>query len=184
MIWRGNVLESAAGERLAVVTGTTDATGANDVAGAAGATDAATTVGVGDPAGDAGSAHLRGAAGDGDDCSGDVLRFGEHVLRFTSVDPTHLRAVSETGEVFSLRKRSWTVARYEANCGGRVYAADRRGIRGRREVRDAAGTIIAVTAPRANGDLALDVRGELTLDVVCISWALTYVDANARRTLY
>lgn len=169
MIWRGNVLESAAGERLAVVTG---------AAGAAGGATAA-----GDASGDAGRPHLRDAdVGPAD--AGDVLRFGEHVLRFTSVDPTHLRAVSETGEVFSLRKRSWTVARYEANCGGRVYAADKRGIRGRREVRDAAGTIVAVTAPRANGDLALDVRGELTLDLVCISWALTYVDANARRTLY
>ena len=120
--------------------------------------------------------------------SGDVLRFGCHDLRFRSMNPAHLRAASADGEEFVLRKRSLTVSRYTAHCGGprdgRDYTAYRFGARGRREIRDAAGQLCAVTTPKADGSLKVELCGEPTLDLVFITWALTYVDAAVRRTYY
>lgn len=116
--------------------------------------------------------------------SGDVLRYGCHELRFRSMNPAHLRAVSAVGEEFVLRKRSLTVSRYTAHCGGRDYTLSRVGVRGCREIRDAAGQLCAVTTPKAHGSLEVELHAPLTLDLVFITWALTYVDAAVRRTYY
>lgn len=120
--------------------------------------------------------------------SGDVLRFGCHELRFRSMNPAHLRAVSAGGEEFVLRKRSLTVSRYTAHCGdprdGRDYTLSRVGVRGCREIRDAAGELCVVTTPKHDGSLEVELHAALTLDLVFMTWALTYVDAAVRRTYY
>ncbi|OFP34628.1 MULTISPECIES: hypothetical protein [unclassified Corynebacterium] len=114
----------------------------------------------------------------------DVLRFGCHTLRFRSMNPAHLRAESADGEEFAVRKRSLTVSRYTAHCGDRDYTLTRVGMRGRREIRDAAGELCAVTTPKADGSLEVELHSALTLDLVFITWSLTYVDAAVRRTYY
>ena len=118
----------------------------------------------------------------------DVLRFGCHTLRFRSMNPAHLRAESDVREEFALRKRSLTVSRYTAHCGdprdGRDYTLSRVGVRGCREIRDAAGQLCAVTTPKHDGSLEVELHAPLTLDLVFITWALTYVDAAVRRTYY
>lgn len=116
------------------------------------------------------------------DC--DVLRYGCHELRFRSMNPAHLRAVSAGGEEFVLRKRSLTVSRYTAHCTDRDYTLSRVGVRGCREIRDAAGELCAVTTPKHDGSLEVELHAALTLDLVFITWALTYVDAAVRRTYY
>lgn len=116
--------------------------------------------------------------------SGDVLRFGCHELRFRSMNPAHLRAVSAGGEEFVLRKRSLTVSRYTAHCADCDYTLSRVGVRGCREIRDAAGQLCAVTTPKADGSLEVELHAAITLDLVFITWALTYVDAAVRRTYY
>lgn len=115
---------------------------------------------------------------------GDVLRYGCHELRFRSMNPARLRAVSAGGEEFVLRKRSLTVSRYTAHCADRDYTLSRVGVRGCREIRDAAGQLCAVTTPKADGSLEVELHAALTLDLVFITWALTYVDAAVRRTYY
>ncbi|WP_297589901.1 hypothetical protein [uncultured Corynebacterium sp.] len=115
---------------------------------------------------------------------GDVLRFGCHTLRFRSMNPAHLRAESADGEEFALRKRSLTVSRYTAHCGDLEYTLTRVGVRGRREIRDAAGELLALTTPKADGSLEVELHAALTLDLAFITWSLTYVDAAVRRTYY
>ena len=115
---------------------------------------------------------------------GDVLRYGCHELRFRSMNPARLRAVSAGGEEFVLRKRSLTVSRYTAHCADRDYTLSRVGVRGCREIRDAAGQLCAVTTPKADGSLEVELHAPLTLDLVFITWALTFVDAAVRRTYY
>ncbi|SNV78561.1 Uncharacterised protein [Corynebacterium imitans] len=115
---------------------------------------------------------------------GDVLRYGCHELRFRSMNPARLRAVSAGGEEFVLRKRSLTVSRYTAHCADRDYTLSRVGVRGCREIRDAAGQLCAVTTPKHDGSLEVELHAALTLDLVFITWALTYVDAAVRRTYY
>lgn len=112
-----------------------------------------------------------------------VLEFGEHRLRFVSQDPVDVRAVDQDGRPYRLRKAGLTVSRYEAVCDTRVYTA-RRSFGKRREIVRADGSVAATTQARADGALEVAPAGELTLDLVFISWALTYVDASARRTLY
>ena len=116
--------------------------------------------------------------------SGDVLRYGCHELRFRSMNPAHLRAASADCEEFVLRKRSLTVSRYTAHCADRDYTLSRVGVRGCREIRDAAGELCVVTTPKHDGSLEVDLHAALTLDLVFITWALTYVDAAVRRTYY
>lgn len=116
--------------------------------------------------------------------SGDVLRYGCHELRFRSMNPAHLRAASADCEEFVLRKRSLTVSRYTAHCADRDYTLSRVGVRGCREIRDAVGQLCAVTTPKHDGSLEVELHAALTLDLVFITWALTYVDAAVRRTYY
>ncbi|SDR81600.1 hypothetical protein [Corynebacterium timonense] len=112
-----------------------------------------------------------------------VLEFGRHRLRFVSEDPTDVRAVDPEGRAFRLRATGLTVARYEAQCDTRTYTA-RRTSGKRREIARADGTIAATTHGRPDGSLDVTPRGELTLDLVFISWALTYVDTPTRRMRY
>lgn len=115
---------------------------------------------------------------------GEVLRFERHTLRFRSMNPAHLRAETDDGEEFALRKRSLTVSRYTAHCADRDYTLTRVGVRGRREIRDAAGELRAVTTPKTDGSLEVELHAALTLDLAFITWSLTYVDAAVRRTYY
>ncbi|MCP1386833.1 hypothetical protein M5J20_01285 [Corynebacterium sp. TA-R-1] len=115
------------------------------------------------------------------------LHVGTHVLRFVSDTPSDVRAVDADGTAYRLVKRSITVTRYEAICGGRSYQARRTGagfLEKRRAITDETGALVASTIGLPNGDLVVAPEGELTLDLAFISWALTYVDAPVRRTLY
>ena len=113
-----------------------------------------------------------------------TLRFGATALRFTSENPADLRAEGAHGERFAARKTSLTVARYAADCNGAAYELNRTGLRPRREIVDSQGNIVALTAARANGDLAVTVPREITLDIVFMTWCLTLIDAPVRRTRY
>ena len=123
----------------------------------------------------------------------DTVTVGETVLRVTSDNPVDFRAVdAATGQEYLLRKAGFTVSRYVADCAGRRYSLNRSGfdllsgaVAPKREIRDAADEIVAVTRGSASGELDVDVtaRAEL-VDIVFLSWALTFVDAPARRTRY
>ena len=104
-----------------------------------------------------------------------------------------------TGGEYALRKAGLTVSRYVAICAGRRYTCNRTGfdflagaITPKREIRDASGELIAVTRGFPSGELGVNVAeptlrsggvGEVQMvDLAFISWALTFVDAPARRT--
>ena len=123
----------------------------------------------------------------------------ETVLRITSDNPVRFRAFDVgTGGEYELRKAGLTVSRYVASCAGRRYTCNRTGfdflagaITPKREIRDA-GELIAVTRGFPSGELGVNVEeptlrsggvGEVQMvDLAFISWALTFVDAPARRT--
>lgn len=124
----------------------------------------------------------------------------ETVLRITSDNPVRFRAFDVgTGGEYELRKAGLTVSRYVASCAGRRYTCNRTGfdflsgaITPKREIRDASGELIAVTRGFPSGELGVNVAeptlrsggvGEVQMvDLAFISWALTFVDAPARRT--
>ena len=124
------------------------------------------------------------------------------VLRITSDNPAKFRAFDvATNEEYLLRKAGFTVSRYAADCAGRPYTLNRSGfdllsgaITPKREIRDGAGELIAVTRGFPSGELGVDVAeptlradgfDEIQLvDLAFMTWALTFVDAPARRTRY
>lgn len=132
----------------------------------------------------------------------DALTVGETVLRIVSDNPVKFRAVDvTTGAEYLLRKVGFTVSRYAGVCAGRHYTCNRSGFdllsgatTPKREIRDASGELIAVTRGFPSGELGVDVAeptlrsggvGEVQLvDLAFMSWALTFVDAPARRTRY
>lgn len=132
----------------------------------------------------------------------DSLTVGETVLRIASDNPVNFRAVDvASGSEYLMRKAGFTVSRYTADCAGRRYTCNRSGFdllsgaaAPEREIRDASGELIAVTRGFPTGDLGVDMAeptlrpdgfGEVQLvDLAFISWALTFVDAPARRTRY
>lgn len=132
----------------------------------------------------------------------DALTVGETVLRIVSDNPVKFRAVDvATGAEYLMRKAGLTVSRYVADCAGRRYTCNRSGfdllsgaVTPKREVRDASGELIAVTRGFPNGELGVDLAeptlhqdgfSEVQLvNLAFISWALTFVDAPARRTRY
>ena len=132
----------------------------------------------------------------------DTITVGETVLRVTSDNPAKFRAFDvATNEEYLLRKAGFTVSRYAADCAGRRYTLNRSGfdllsgaITPKREIRDGAGELIAVTRGFPSGELGVDVAeptlradgfDEIQLvDLAFMSWALTFVDAPARRTRY
>lgn len=113
-----------------------------------------------------------------------AITVGERTLRITSDNPARFIALDcDTREQFTLHKAGLTVSRYVAECAGRHYTLRRRGLT--REIRDGAGALVATTRGRANGDLQVEVLAEAPLvDVVFMTWALTFIDTPARRTLY
>lgn len=113
-----------------------------------------------------------------------TITVGERTLRITSDNPARFIALADdTREQFTLRKAGLTVSRYTAECAGHHYTLRRRGLH--REIRDGVGTLVATTRGMASGDLQVEVLGEAPLvDVVFMTWALTFVDTPARRTLY
>ena len=132
----------------------------------------------------------------------DALTVGETVLRIVSDNPVKFSAVDvATGAEYLLRKSGFTVSRYVADCAGRRYTCNRSGFdllsgtaTPKREIRDTSGELIAVTRGFPTGDLGVDLAeptlrpdgvGEVQMvDLAFISWALTFVDAPARRTRY
>lgn len=132
----------------------------------------------------------------------DALTVGETVLRIVSDNPVKFRAVDvATGAEYLLRRSGLTVSRYAGVCAGRHYTCNRTGfdflagaITPKREIRDASGELIAVTRGFPSGELGVNVAeptlrsggvGEVQMvDLAFISWALTFVDAPARRTRY
>ena len=132
----------------------------------------------------------------------DTITVGETVLRVTSDNPVKFRAFDvATNEEYLLRKAGFTVSRYAADCAGRRYSLNRAGfdllsgaITPKREIRDGGGELLAVTRGFPSGDLGVDVAEPMLradgfdeiqlVDLVFISWALTFVDAPARRTRY
>ena len=132
----------------------------------------------------------------------DALTVGETVLRIVSDKPVKFSAVDvATGAEYLLRKSGFTVSRYVADCAGRRYTCNRSGFdllsgaaTPKREIRDASGELIAVTRGFPSGELGVNVAeptprsggvGEVQMvDLAFISWALTFVDAPARRTRY
>ena len=123
-------------------------------------------------------ASLVDASGTHAEATPDTLTFGDASLRLTS--PAH--AVAPGGAEFRLRRVGMTVLRYRADCDGRQYALNRVGGK-RREILDAHGRVVARTRGRADGSLEVDPVAELDLDVVFMTWALTFVDTPTRRTM-
>lgn len=116
-----------------------------------------------------------------------TLSIGGRTLRVVADNPADVRAVGPEGEAYRLHKRSLTVERYEAECAGRRYEARRTGralFERRRAITDEAGALVATTIGFPSGDLAVVPEGDVTTDIVFMSWALTLVDAPTRRTLY
>lgn len=127
---------------------------------------------------------------------------GAAVLRITADNPVRFRAFDVgTGGEYELRKAGLTVSRYVASCAGRRYTCNRTGfdflagaITPKREIRDASGELIAVTRGFPSGELGVNVAeptlrlggvDEIQLvDLAFMTWALTFVDAPARRTRY
>lgn len=132
----------------------------------------------------------------------DTVTVGETVLRIASDNSAKFRAFDvATNEEYLLRKAGFTVSRYAADCAGRRYTLNRSGfdllsgaITPKREIRDGAGELIAVTRGFPSGELGVDVAeptlradgfDEIQLvDLAFMTWALTFVDAPARRTRY
>ena len=132
----------------------------------------------------------------------DTITVGETVLRVTSDNPVKFRAFDvATNEEYLLRKAGFTVSRYAADCAGRRYTLNRSGfdllsgaITPKREIRDGDGELIAVPRGFPSGELGVDVAeptlradgfDEIQLvDLAFMTWALTFVDAPARRTRY
>ncbi|WP_165164239.1 hypothetical protein [Corynebacterium qintianiae] len=115
------------------------------------------------------------------------LQCGSSTLRLNTSSPADIRAVAPDGAAYRLHKAGLTVSRYRADCGGRAYALHRTSGK-RREILDADGRVIARTRGLASGGLEVDpvpgLAPEVMLDLVFMSWALTFVDAPARRTVY
>lgn len=113
-----------------------------------------------------------------------TITVGERTLRITSDNPARFIALDdETREQFTLRKAGLTVSRYAAECAGRRYTLRRRGRT--REIRDGVEALVATTRGMASGDLQVGMLADAPLvDVVFMTWALTFVDTPARRTLY
>ena len=134
----------------------------------------------------------------------DTITVGETVLRVTSDNPVKFRAFDvATNEEYLLRKAGFTVSRYAADCAGRRYTLNRSGfdllsgaVTPKREIRnnDGDGELIAVTRGFPSGELGVEVAeptlraagfDEIQLvDLAFMTWALTFVDAPARRTRY
>lgn len=132
----------------------------------------------------------------------DTITVGETVLRITSDNPVMFRAFDvATNEEYLLRKAGFTVSRYAADCAGRRYTLNRSGfdllsgaITPKREIRNNDGELLAVTRGFPSGELGVDVAeptlraagfDEIQLvDLAFMTWALTFVDAPARRTRY
>ena len=132
----------------------------------------------------------------------DTITVGETVWRITSDNPVMFRAFDvATNEEYLLRKAGFTVSRYAADCAGRRYTVNRSGfdllsgaVTPKREIRDGDGELIAVTRGFPSGELGVDVAeptlradgfDEIQLvDLAFMAWALTFVDAPARRTRY
>lgn len=113
-----------------------------------------------------------------------TITIGERTLRITSDNPARFIALDDdTREQFTLYKAGLTVSRYAAECAGRRYTLRRRGRT--REIRDGVETLVAATCGMASGDLQVEMLAEAPLvDVVLMTWALTFVDTPARRTRY
>jgi len=113
-----------------------------------------------------------------------TITVGERTLGITSDNPARFIALDcDTREQFTLRKAGLTVSRYAAECAGHRYTLRRRGRT--REIRDGVEALVATTRGMASGDLHVDVLSQAPLvDVAFMTWALTFVDTPARRTLY
>ncbi|MGV0389427.1 hypothetical protein [Corynebacterium sanguinis] len=124
------------------------------------------------------------------EATADAVVVGAVTLSVSSSSPADVRATAPDGSTFRVAKAGLTVSRYCAECAGRTYALNRTSGK-RREILDADGRVVARTRGLASGDLEVDLAGsaadegpEVLLDVVFMSWALTFVDAPTRRTLY
>lgn len=114
-------------------------------------------------------------------------------LEITSDNPSDFRAAAgdftfaADGAGFVLERTSFTTSVYVARCEDRSYTLQRKSsgfLSTRRFISKADGTPVAVTRAQPNGDLEVNARRPLDIDLVFMTWALTYVDTPARRTLY
>lgn len=96
-----------------------------------------------------------------------------------------LRGGAETGERFTVRVQGVGVGTLEARCGSRRYTLERETMLGKKRVIiDAEGIVVAETAPKGQADLAVEVRRVVPdVDLAFMVWALTLIDAPARRTM-
>lgn len=114
-------------------------------------------------------------------------------LRITSDNPSLFQAESAgytfragTGD-YVLERSSFTTSLYVAHCAGRGYTLQRKSsgfVSARREINRADGTTVAVTRSLPNGDLEVITRCPLDMDIVFMTWALTFVDTPTRRTKF
>ncbi|MCT1425988.1 hypothetical protein M3G07_06565 [Corynebacterium sanguinis] len=124
------------------------------------------------------------------EATADAVVCGAVTLKVCSTAPSNFLATAPDGSTYRVEKAGLTVSRYRAHCDGRSYALNRTSGK-RREILDAEGRVIARTRGLPNGDLEVDWAGKAQergagamLDVVFMSWALTFIDAPTRRTLY
>lgn len=117
----------------------------------------------------------------------------EVTLEIVSDNPSRFWASSgdfsfdSDGVDYVLERASFTTSAYVARCGDETYTLQRKSSgfsSARRIIAHADGTPVAVTRARPNGDLEVNARGPLTLDLVFMTWGLTFVDTPNRRTLY
>lgn len=92
------------------------------------------------------------------------------------------------GETWTVRTHGFGVRMLTARCGGRTYRLERTGrMSKKRTVTNAAGAVIAETAPRGLHNLAVTPTAAAfaapLADIAFMSWALTLIDTPARQTL-
>ncbi|MCZ9293403.1 hypothetical protein [Corynebacterium meitnerae] len=92
------------------------------------------------------------------------------------------------GETYTVRTHGFGVRTLTARCGSRSYQLERTGrMSKKRTVTNAAGAVIAETAPRGLQDLVVTPTAAAAsvplADLVFLSWALTLIDTPARQTM-
>ena len=124
------------------------------------------------------------AAGTGNSTGVLVVGESENITISHTAGAVRWQVTGDRGEeAFSIRTHGFGVGTLTARCGQRRYRLERAGLLSKkRHISDAEGAVIAETAPRGLGDLAVSMNVAPTADIAFMSWALTLIDTPVRQT--